>query len=166
MNKAMMFLLTGLAFLAMPAAAQSHGSATHGDHNPHHGGLVDMWGTLHYEVTLPPAGGVTVYFSDEMRNDLPASTVKQVWVEIVRPDRSIEPVALAINRAGDAWVGRSRPVTNPKSVVRLAFVHRGEEALVEVYADSLPRLANDPRKALPKAVAKPAAKPANPHAGH
>jgi hypothetical protein len=164
MSRLAKFLLCLLAAFAVSAAAQ-HGSATHGDHNPHHGGLVDMWGVLHYEVALPPAGGVTVYFTDELRNDLPASTVKRVRVEIVRPDRSIEPVAMAISRAGDAWVGRSRPVSDPKSVVRLAFVHRGGEAIVEVYADALPRLAK-PKPAATKAKAKPAAKLTDPHAGH
>lgn len=160
---------------ALPAAAQvalSHGSAMHGDHNPHHGGAVDMWGSLHYEVVLPPKGNVLVYFTDEMRNDLPAAAVSRLRAEIVRPDRTVEPLAMTISAGGDYWLGRSKPVTGVKSVIRLAFVHKGEQAMVEIYGDMFPSLAKAPPRPAPKPAAKPASgarpgvKPAGPHAGH
>lgn len=170
-----MALGLALGLGSLPAAAQ-HASASHGDHNAHHGGAVDMWGILHYEVVLPPAGGVAVYFSDEMRSDLPASAVTRLRAEIVRPNQSIESVAMAINATGDRWQGRSRPVINPKSVIRLAFVHRGEQAMVEIYGDMVPRLAkaapqpaakaNPGPKPGPKSGPKSGPKPAGSHAGH
>jgi hypothetical protein len=171
MNKLLMVTATMLGLCAIPLAAQ-HNSPTHGDHNAHHGGAVDMWGTLHYEVVTPPTGNVMVYFTDEMRNDLPASAVQRLRAEIVRPDRSIEPLAMAISANGDYWIARSKPVTSAKSVIRLAFVHRGEQATVEIYGDMIPRLANAPPKPAPKAMAKPRPaasakpKPVDPHAGH
>ena len=168
MNRLLMVTAAMLGLCAMPLAAQ-HNSPTHGDHNAHHGGAVDMWGTVHYEVVLPPAGNVLVYFTDEMRNDLPASAVSRVRAEIVRPDRSIEPLAMTISANGDHWQGRSKPVTSPKSVIRLAFVHRGEQAMVEIYGDMSPRLAKAQPRIAPKIATKPAPKMANPvdpHAGH
>jgi hypothetical protein len=61
----------------------------------------------------------------------------------------------------------SRGADSAKTVIRLAFVHRGEQATVEIYGDMIPRLA----KAAPKPAPKPAAarakpKPVDPHAGH
>jgi|GEM_PF-4414788 hypothetical protein len=170
MNRFLVLMTGVLALAALPAAAQ-HGSATHGDHNAHHGGVVEMWGTLHYEVVTPPAGNVMVYFTDEQRNDLPASAVQRLRAEIVRPDRSVEPLAMAISANGDHWMARSKPVTSAKTVIRLAFVHRGEQATVEIYGDMIPRLAKAAPKPAPKAAAKarPAAakpKPVDPHAGH
>jgi hypothetical protein len=133
-----------------------------------------MWGSLHYEVVLPPSGNMLVYFTDEMRNDLPAAAVSRLRAEIVRPDRSIEPLAMSISANGDYWLGRSKPVTGVKSVIRLAFVHKGEQAMVEIYGDMFPSLAKagTAPKAVPKAAPKAAsgaraqAKPVDPHAGH
>ena len=45
----------------------------HGDHTPHHGGMVLMNGDIHYEVVLGRDGRHRIWFSDAVRNDLPAS---------------------------------------------------------------------------------------------
>lgn len=165
-----MVLAAAVAPLSDPVLAQ-HATAMHGDHNPHHGGAVDMYGMVHYEVVLLPTGGLRVYFTDEMRNDLPATAVSNVRAEIERPKGGIEPVAMAVNATGDYWQGRSKPVTDPKSVVRLGFVFRGEAALVELDGDAWPKLAKAPVKAPAKAPvkapvkAKPAAAASKPAAG-
>jgi hypothetical protein len=166
MNRLLVLMTSAVAVCAVPAAA--HGPVAHGDHNAHHGGAVDMWGTLHYEVVAPPTGNVMVYFTDEQRNDLPASAVQRLRAEIVRPDRSIEPLAMAISANGDHWMARSKPVTSAKSVIRLAFVHRGEQATVEIYGDMIPRLAKAQPRVAPKLGSKTMAKPkpVDPHAGH
>jgi hypothetical protein len=141
MNK---FAVTALAFAmtATPLAAQMqmHGSSMHGDHNPHNGGAVNMYGMIHYEIVVPPAGGVRVYITDEMRNDLPATAVSNLKAEIVRPGGAIEPVRMAISPTGEFWAGRSKPVTNPKSVVRIAFMLQGERVLVEMDGETFPDL--------------------------
>ena len=50
----------------------------HGDHNPHHGGVVYMYDDMHYEVVLDPNGHHRVYFTDSARQDLPASVASTV----------------------------------------------------------------------------------------
>src|SRR5262245_63650773 len=71
---------------AAPAAAAttSTGSTTpHGDHNPHHGGVVLMKGDLHYEVVLDPSGkSYRVFFTDAVREELPASVASDVTLTI------------------------------------------------------------------------------------
>jgi hypothetical protein len=68
------------------AATSLHAqSAPHGDHNPHHGGVVLMYGLdLHYEIVLTPAGNVELWLSNAVREDLPASVVADVAAEIER----------------------------------------------------------------------------------
>lgn len=160
------FVMMVSAALAAPGLAQ-HATATHGDHNPHHGGAVNMWDMVHYEVVLLPSGGLRVYFTDEMRRDLPATAVSNVRVEIARPKAAIEPVAMQVNATGEFWQGRSKPVSDVKSVVRLGFVFRGEAALVEIDGDAWPQLAKAEAAKKPAAV-KPAAgkMPAGMHDGH
>ena len=67
---------------AAPAALE--GTATHGDHNPHHGGVVLMKGNdLHYEVVLDAPGRAHhIYFSDALREELPASIASDVVLTI------------------------------------------------------------------------------------
>src|SRR2546427_733599 len=75
---------------AAPAATASSAAGStvpHGDHNPHHGGVVMMKGDdLHYEVVLDPAGRAhRVYFTDAVREELPASVASDVVLTIKRP---------------------------------------------------------------------------------
>src|SRR5262245_2935544 len=59
---------------AAGASASGEGSVPHGDHNPHHGGVVMMKGELHYEVVVDPSGQAhRLYFTDAIREDLPAT---------------------------------------------------------------------------------------------
>jgi hypothetical protein len=74
----------GIASVSSPADA--HEGSVHGNHDPHHGGLVMMYGAdLHYEVVLLPTGNVSIYFTDAQRGELPASVVSDVAIEIERP---------------------------------------------------------------------------------
>jgi hypothetical protein len=124
-------LFAVLALLA-GTPARAHEGMHHGDHNPHHGGAVMMYKTIHYEVVLLPAGGVQLYLSDEMRMDLPASTVSEVAAEIERPGSPSETVDMAIAANGEYWQGKSRPVTDSKATVHLAFVFQNEPVVVDV----------------------------------
>ena len=129
------------ATVAAPAASASTiaqgagGSAPpHGDHNPHHGGVVLMNGDLHYEVVLDPAGrSHRLFFSDAVREDLPASIASSVALTILRPDATDELIPLQIDGAGESWTGSSRAVTDPaKTTVRVAFTIKGEPYWIDV----------------------------------
>ena len=95
----------------------------HGDHKPHHGGIVMMKGDLHYEVVLNPSGRpYHVYFTDAVREDLPASIASKVALTIQRPNEPDELIDLKIDEAGESWTGGGRPVAQPeKAGVRVAF---------------------------------------------
>ena len=110
---------------AAPAPAPSTGaSVPHGDHNPHHGGVVMMKGDdLHYEAVLDPTGRAhRVYFTDAIREDLPASVASDVALTIHRPDAADERIVMQIDDTGESWIGSGRPVAAPAATTaRLAF---------------------------------------------
>jgi hypothetical protein len=122
---------TAAASTATPAS----GSIPHGNHNPHHGGVVLMKGDdLHYEVVLDPTGRAhRVYFTDGVREDLPASIASEVVVTIHRPGAADERIALQIDDAGESWVGSGREVTNPAATgARVAFTIRQEPYWIDL----------------------------------
>jgi hypothetical protein len=106
----------------------------HGDHSPHHGGAVLMLRDLHYEIVFEPSGGVAVYFTDAVRNDLPASVVSAVYLEIDRPKHRVERIELAIDANGEAWTGKGTPMTkaDADAVVHVAFTFQGEAESVDL----------------------------------
>ena len=120
------------ATTASPAAGSI---VPHGDHNPHHGGVVMMKGDdLHYEVVLDPAGRAhRVYFTDAVREELPASVASDVVLTIRRPSPPDERIAMQIDEAGESWVGTGRPVANPATTTaRLAFSIRHEPYWIDI----------------------------------
>jgi hypothetical protein len=120
---------------AASTAAPLGGTAPHGDHNPHHGGIVMMKGAdLHYELVLDPAGGAHhLYFTDAVRDDLPASVASDVVLTIHRPGRADEQVVLRIDDAGESWVGSGDAVTSPAATsVRVAFAIRHEPYWIDL----------------------------------
>ena len=124
---------------AQPAVVQpapsTAGSVPHGDHNPHHGGIVMMKGDdLHYEVVLDPAGRAHhVYFTDALREDLPASVASDVSLTIHRPKAADERIALQIDEAGESWIGSGHAVADPAATtVRVAFSIRQEPYWIDL----------------------------------
>jgi hypothetical protein len=118
---------------AEPRDAQHQGvTGPHGDHTPKHGGLVLMNGDVHYEVVLAKDGRHQVWFSDAMRNELPASVASGVRMEVARPGAPVEPVALAIDDAGEAWVASARPLEGEGIVVKVRYSLQGEPHEIEV----------------------------------
>jgi hypothetical protein len=118
--------------VATPAAA---GSVPHGDHNPHHGGIVMMKGDdLHYEAVLDSTGRAHhVYFTDALREDLPASVASDVVLTIHRPAAPDERIAMQIDEAGESWVGSGAAVGVPAATtVRLAFTIRHEPYWIDL----------------------------------
>jgi hypothetical protein len=106
----------------------------HGDHNPHHGGVVLMKGDLHYEAVFDPTGRAHhVYFSDAVREDLPASVASAVALTIKREKTPEETIELRIDEAGESWIGSSRPIDHPETTsVRVSFTMAGEPYWIDV----------------------------------
>ena len=121
---------------AAPASATPAGSTVpHGDHNPHHGGIVMMKGDdLHYEAVLDATGRAHhVYFTDAVREDLPASVATDVVLTVHRPRAPDERIAMQIDDAGESWVGTGQPVEAPAAAsVRLAFTIRHEPYWIDL----------------------------------
>jgi len=116
-----------------PTDTQHQGITTpHGDHTPHHGGLVLMNGELHYEVVLDPSGAHRVWFSDAVREDLPASIARDVRMVVARPDAAPETLALEIDEAGESWVAKGRPAGGDNIMVKVSYRVRGEPHEVEI----------------------------------
>jgi hypothetical protein len=118
---------------AAPADAQ-HQNVTgpHGDHSPHHGGMVLMNADVHYEVVLGKDGKHQIWFSDAVRNELPASIASNVTMEIARPSAPVETVKLAIDDAGESWVATSKPIEGDGVLVKVRYALQGEPHEVEV----------------------------------
>lgn len=116
-----------------PADSQHAGITTpHGDHTPHHGGMVLMQGELHYEVVLEPNGRHSVWFSDAVREDLPASVATTVAMTVMRPNAPAEMLTLAIDDSGESWIAAGRPLAGSDIMVKLIFTARGEPHEIEI----------------------------------
>jgi hypothetical protein len=116
--------------------APAAGSATvpHGDHNPHHGGVVMMKGDLHYEVVFDKSGhDYRLYFTDAVREDLPASIASAVTLTIKRPREADERIEMAIDDAGESWIGRGREVHDPaNTIATVAFTIAREPYSIDI----------------------------------
>jgi hypothetical protein len=118
---------------ARPNDAQHAGITTpHGDHSPHHGGMVLMQGELHYEVVLDPKGKHAVWFSGAVREDLPASVASRVAMTVSRPGAPPEALTLSIDESGESWVASGQPLAGDDVMARLTFMARGESVAIEI----------------------------------
>jgi len=120
---------------AQPAVAPPAQAATvpHGDHNPHHGGIVMMKGDLHYEVVLDPGGRCQLFFSDAVREDLPASIASSASIVVRRAGQADETIPLEIDATGESWIGAGRAVADAATTsVRLAFTVSGEPYSIDL----------------------------------
>jgi hypothetical protein len=113
---------------ATPPADAAHKNVTgpHGDHTPRHGGLVLMFGDVHYEVVLNADGRHAVWFSDAVRNELPASVAREVTLRVARPGAPEETLALQIDGNGEAWIGKGTRVEGDNVMVKVRYVLPGE----------------------------------------
>ena len=116
-----------------PADSQHAGITTpHGDHSPHHGGIVMMNGEMHYEVVFDKAGKHRVWFSNAVREDLPASVASNVMMIVTRPMGVAESLALAIDDSGESWVAAGAPLDESGTTVTLRYSVRGEPFEIEI----------------------------------
>ena len=116
-----------------PADSLHAGITTpHGDHTAHHGGMVLMNGEMHYEVVFDRGGKHRIWFSNAVREDLPASVASQVKMIVQRPAASPEFLTLEIDDSGESWVAAGQPVAGDGVMVMITYVARGEPFEVEI----------------------------------
>ena len=117
---------------AKPKDAQHANITTpHGDHSPHHGGIVMMNGEVHYEVVFDQAGKHRVWFSDAVREDLPASIASNVVMVVTPKMGATETFALKIDDSGESWIANGHPLAEG-DMVRLTYALRGEPFEIEI----------------------------------
>ncbi len=105
----------------------------HGDHSPHHGGLVLMNGDVHYEVVMDPSGRYALWFSDELREDLPATIATNVRLVVTRAKGPEESVELALDDAGESWIGHGQPISAAdNAIVKVSYDLKGVPHEVEI----------------------------------
>ena len=103
-----------------PKDAQHAGITTpHGDHSARHGGMVLMNGEVHYEVVLDRGGRHRLWFSDAVREDVPASQAARVTMVIARKGVADESLALAIDDSGESWVAAGQPIAAGDVLVKV-----------------------------------------------
>jgi hypothetical protein len=116
-----------------PKDAQHQGiTEPHGDHSPHHGGMVLMNGDVHYEVVLDPAGRYELWLSDAVRTELPASIASNVTVTVSRPNAEPEMLRLAVDESGESWTGTGKAVAGDAVMVKVNYDLRGQPHEVEI----------------------------------
>jgi len=123
---------TATATGSAPADTSASAGMEHGDHNPHHGGVVYMFDDMHYEVVLDPGGHHRVYFTDSAREDLPASVASAVTLTVERPKSTPETVNGTIDAQGESWTLDGQPVADKDTSVRVSFVARGSQYWIDV----------------------------------
>ncbi|WP_420141816.1 hypothetical protein [Sphingomonas sp.] len=116
------------SFLALAAPALGHNGVIH---EAPHGGIMKAVKNADLEIVLAPAGGVRIYLVDPAGRPLPASAATDLSVEIDRPGAKTEYVTMRPDPTGTLWTGASKPVPDPKSVIRVGTVIRGASALIE-----------------------------------
>jgi len=116
-----------------PVDAQHAGITTpHGDHSAHHGGMVLMNGELHYEVVFDRNGKHHVWFSNAIREDLPASFASNVVMVVSRKNAPPEPLTLTIDDSGESWVANGKPVAGDDVMVKISYSVKGDPFEVEI----------------------------------
>lgn len=127
-------LLAALACVVAAPVAAHNGEI----HEAPHGGIMTPVKNAHLEIVLAPKGGVRIYVYDARSVQLPASAASVLSVEIDRPGQKTEYVEMQPDKTGSLWMGPSKPVTNPASIVRIGSVIRGASGLVELPRSKFP----------------------------
>jgi uncharacterized protein involved in copper resistance len=114
-----------------PDASHAGITTPHGDHSAHHGGLVLMNGEVHYEMVFEQSGKHRVWFSDAVREDLPASIASNMVMVVTPKMGATETFALRIDDSGESWVADGHPLASG-DLVKLTYQLRGEPYEIEI----------------------------------
>ena len=90
-----------------------------------------MNGEVHYEVVFDKGGRHRVWFSDAVREDLPASVASNVKMIVTRSFASPEFLTLTIDDSGESWVADGHPLAGG-DMVKLTYRLRGEPFEIEI----------------------------------
>jgi hypothetical protein len=93
--------------------------------------MVMMNGDVHYEVVFDPAGKHHVWFSDAVREDLPASIASNMVMVVTPKMGAAETLALKIDDSGESWVADGHPLASGDTV-KITYALRGEPFEVEI----------------------------------
>ena len=106
----------------------------HGDHTPHKGGTVMMYGDLHYEVILDRLGKYELWLSDELRTELPASNVEAVTftVRTASGDGEFEVIALERDEEDTKWFGEGLEINDSQTIARIGFEYDTERYWIDL----------------------------------
>lgn len=102
---------------SLPAAPQSR---------PEYRGDAIVNAGLHVDASVTHGGEYTIGLRDARGDELPASTVSNLTLEIERLDMPSRPVSLRIDATGDSWVGKGMPVPDAHTMALIALSFRGE----------------------------------------
>jgi hypothetical protein len=132
------WLLVAVAAIAGCSSAEPrseptpHAAMPHTDHTPRFGGLVLMERDIHFEVVARASGQYRVYFSNDRRDPLPATTVNRAEITVMRPEQDAETVPLQPDAAGESWIGKGRPIESGDTMVRISYVYRDQPYWIDV----------------------------------
>ncbi len=106
----------------------------HTDHNPHHRGVLNMTGNLHFETVLEDTGRVQIYFTDEFRRPLPPSIVSDLEVILHPEEPGEEEIETSPDPSGEFLEGQGKPLTADAAALLVAYKYNGagHATLVEV----------------------------------
>jgi len=90
-----------------------------------------MNGEVHYEVVFDQSGRHRVWFSDAVREDLPASIASDVVMVVTPKMGAAETFVLKIDDSGESWVADAHPLAGG-DMVRLTCKLRGEPLEIEI----------------------------------
>jgi len=94
--------------------------------------MVLMNGEMHYEVVFDRGGKHRIWFSNAVREELPASVASKVMMIVTRKGAAAETIALAIDDSGESWVAAGQPVAGDDVMVTVSYVARGEPFEIEI----------------------------------
>lgn len=87
---------------------------------------------IHFEVVLDAAGKHMIYFSDEVRKELPPTVASDVAMTIRRTNAAEESLVLKPDAAGTYWLAKGKPIKDPGAVAHVTYSYKGKPYWIDV----------------------------------
>jgi hypothetical protein len=94
--------------------------------------MVMMNGEVHYEVVFDSQGKHRVWFSNAVREDLPASIASEVVMAVTPKMGAATTFALKIDDSGESWMADGSHPLAGGDIVKLSYRLRGEPFEIEI----------------------------------